>query len=221
MKKIKFKKEISIGLACLAGIGIFCYNGIILNKKDEIIEIQGRSIIEHSEQLEQKEKETEEMVATISAKDEEITSLQTELDSARREEEGITGEITALEEQIKVKEERERQKKAEASKNASHSSGRRIKVEVSGYCSCHLCSEGWGNKTADGTGVRWGVIAAPRELPFGTKMKIDGFGDTVFTVHDRGGYIIKVGDTYRIDVWFPSHVQANAYGRRTVYATIQ
>lgn len=60
---------------------------------------------------------------------------------------------------------------------------------------------GNGTNGADGTEVYIGMIAAPRELAFGTKLNIEGMG--IGTVHDRGGAIIKNGKAGypRLDVW--------------------
>ena len=205
MKKII--KGISIGLACLAGLALLTYGEMAVNSLRQKIEIQDRSIVELNNQIELKDKEIEENGVALASLNEENSNLKLENENLRQRSSEVDREIVDIERQI---EEATRVK----------ASSKTIKVEVSGYCSCYLCSEGWGQKTADGTGVHWGVIAAPREIPFGTKMKIDGFGDTVFTVNDRGGYIKKVGDTYRIDVWFPRHGDAEKYGRRWTTATI-
>ena len=66
--------------------------------------------------------------------------------------------------------------------------------------------------TANGTHVRWGIVAA-NFLPFGTKIKIpDYYGDQVFEVTDR------MNKRYweRVDVWFPEHGQAVQWGVRKV-----
>lgn len=95
--------------------------------------------------------------------------------------------------------------------------GRQIKVEVSHYCACSKCSEGYGGQTASGSGVYVGAIAAPAEFPLGTKMLIDG---NMYTVEDRGGYIVKTGDTYRIDIYVPSHSEAMRKGRYITTALV-
>ena len=205
MKKIV--KGISIGLACLAGVSMLIYGGLAIVSQSNQIEIHQHSIQELSEQIEQKDKEIENNGIALSSLQTENANLKIENENLRQRSGELDREIESVERQI---EEAQRVK----------ATSRTIKVEVSGYCSCYRCSEGWGQKTADGTGVHWGVIAAPREIPFGTKMKINGFGDTIFTVNDRGGYIKKVGDTYRIDVWFPRHGDAEKYGRRWTTATI-
>lgn len=95
--------------------------------------------------------------------------------------------------------------------------GRQIKVEVSHYCSCSKCSEGYGGQTASGSGVYVGAIAAPAEFPLGTKMLING---NMYTVEDRGGYIVKTGDTYRIDIYVPNHSEAMRKGRYRTTALV-
>ncbi|MCF7905796.1 peptidoglycan-binding protein [Candidatus Gracilibacteria bacterium] len=63
---------------------------------------------------------------------------------------------------------------------------------------------GYGTNGADGTPVFPGMIAAPRTIPFGTKIKIPGLG--MGAVHDRGGAIVNKGERDlakhdRLDVW--------------------
>jgi peptidoglycan hydrolase-like protein with peptidoglycan-binding domain/3D (Asp-Asp-Asp) domain-containing protein len=59
---------------------------------------------------------------------------------------------------------------------------------------------GQGYKTADGTPVFAGVIAAPPSYPFGTRIQIPGIG--VFEVRDRGGAIQELSDgIHRLDIW--------------------
>lgn len=65
--------------------------------------------------------------------------------------------------------------------------------------------------TASGTHVRPGVIAA-NFLPIGTKVKIAGFGDQVFTVEDR----MNPRYDKRIDIWMTEHSDATQFGIRTV-----
>lgn len=99
-----------------------------------------------------------------------------------------------------------------------------IKVEVSFYCPCSICCGKWATLnpgiTASGTKAKWGTIAAPKELPFGTKLKINSFGDKVFTVEDTGSYIKKVNNIYRLDVWTSNHSDALRRGRYNDFAEI-
>lgn len=79
---------------------------------------------------------------------------------------------------------------------------------------------------ADGTPVYPGMIAAPKSVPFGTKMTIPGIGTVA--VHDRGGAIVPAGQrghAYdRLDVWMgygdEGLNRALRWGRRTVTAVV-
>ena len=104
---------------------------------------------------------------------------------------------------------------------------------VTGYCNCGKCC-GWRKKwfffgkpvynygkmkglpkkvgvTASGKIAAKGTIAAdPSVFPFGTKMTIPGYGPGI--VQDVGGAIKGA----HIDIWFPSHDEALAWGARRV-----
>lgn len=72
-----------------------------------------------------------------------------------------------------------------------------------------------GSRTASGTVTRWGTVAADRSLfPFGTKLRIEGFEDTVFVVEDSGSGVRGL----IFDIWFPDVPTAVRFGtqRRTV-----
>jgi 3D (Asp-Asp-Asp) domain-containing protein len=61
---------------------------------------------------------------------------------------------------------------------------------ITGYSACVRCCGKSDGITADGTyapAAKERIIAAPREIPFGTRMWIEGVG--VVVVHDRGGAI--------------------------------
>lgn len=85
---------------------------------------------------------------------------------------------------------------------------------VTAYCACARCTGDGDGVTASGQRVRWGIVAAPASLPFGTRLRIDGLG--VFVVADRGGSI----QGKRLDVYFESHDEAVAFGRRTMKVTV-
>lgn len=69
--------------------------------------------------------------------------------------------------------------------------------------------------TASGTKAGKGTIAADiRRYPYGTKMHVPGYGWG--TVEDRGSAI--VGD--HIDVFFPDHDDAMAWGKKYLDVTI-
>jgi 3D (Asp-Asp-Asp) domain-containing protein len=85
--------------------------------------------------------------------------------------------------------------------------GRTISVLATGYSLT-------GN-TATGLPVGWGVVAVdPSLIPLGTRLTIPGYGEGVAA--DTGGAV--QGPT--IDLWFPSIVQALAWGRRTLTITL-
>ena len=81
---------------------------------------------------------------------------------------------------------------------------------------------GRGVAGADGTGVYDGMLAAPKNYAFGTKIFLPGLG--VGTVHDRGGAIITYAEYDRIDVWMGSGDaglnRALNWGMRLVEGTI-
>ncbi len=70
--------------------------------------------------------------------------------------------------------------------------------------------------TSSGLPVGWGVAAVDTNLiPFGTRFFVPGYGETVAA--DHGTSIIGP----RIDIWFPTLAQAQAWGRRTVVITFR
>jgi 3D (Asp-Asp-Asp) domain-containing protein len=69
-------------------------------------------------------------------------------------------------------------------------------------------------RTASGTGVRRGIVAADRRiLPLGTKINLSaGAYSGTYTVADTGGAVKgKI-----LDIWVPSCAEAIRFGRRTV-----
>lgn len=94
-----------------------------------------------------------------------------------------------------------------------------IDVELTAYCNCSICSESWGSETAMQTQTRKGVVAAPKEIPLGSRLYIpqleDYKEDCIFDVEDRGGAVkVKDDGTYIIDVWLPDHEQVKEFGRK-------
>ncbi len=72
-------------------------------------------------------------------------------------------------------------------------------------------------RTASGTTVHWGTVAADTHIyPFGTRLRIEGLGDTVFVVEDTGSAVR--GNVF--DVWFPDAESARSLGARTHQVTI-
>lgn len=91
-----------------------------------------------------------------------------------------------------------------------------IVMNASAYdLSYESCGKNPGDKyygiTASGTKVRPGVVAVDtRVIPFGTKLKIEGFGDRIFMAEDRGGAI----KGNKIDIFMESGVYE--FGRRNL-----
>ncbi len=85
---------------------------------------------------------------------------------------------------------------------------------VTAYCHCAKCCGKAGQPTASGKMPVAGVtIAAPRRIPFGTVLTIEGVGKRV--VQDR---LARKYDS-RIDIFMPSHKAALQFGKRTLKVT--
>lgn len=83
---------------------------------------------------------------------------------------------------------------------------------VTAYCACKkCCGPNAKGITASGKSVKEGVtIAAPRSIPFGTKLFIEGVGIRI--VQDR---LAKRYDD-RIDVFIADHNRALNFGKKTL-----
>jgi 3D (Asp-Asp-Asp) domain-containing protein len=87
---------------------------------------------------------------------------------------------------------------------------------ITGYSACVRCCGKSDGITADGTyapAAKYRIVAAPREIPFGTRMWIEGVGEVV--VHDRGGAIRGK----RVEQFFHTYKEALQWGvqERKVY----
>jgi 3D (Asp-Asp-Asp) domain-containing protein len=72
-------------------------------------------------------------------------------------------------------------------------------------------------RTASGTKTRWGVVAVdPRVIPLGSTLRIDGYGDTIFTAEDVGSAIR--GNA--VDIWLPDPEAAKRYGTQFRLITV-
>ncbi len=97
-----------------------------------------------------------------------------------------------------------------------------IEAEVTAYCPCKKCCGKEPNHpaykiTASGHKIKDGdrFIAAPKEIRFQTKLKIEGYNNNKsIKVLDRGGAIKKKGVVYCIDVYFDTHQEALNWGRK-------
>ena len=211
MKKLNLKK-VKVEVACALSIGVFSLIYIQQEQRvvrqQEIIQIQD-SQIERLEQI--NSEETEKVAVLIKQKEQ----LETNLESARQRNVDLRGRINGNREEIEQLEIELEQKK---------SVGRTITVKVTGYCPCSYCCGEWAHLnpgiTASGTVAKYGTIAAPPSIPFGTKMKIEGYGDMIFTVEDTGSAVVYEDGIYVIDMWMPTHEQAYAVGNSIVQASI-
>ena len=87
---------------------------------------------------------------------------------------------------------------------------------MTGYCSCpKCCGANATGLTASGTKAQLGTISADTSIfPFGTQLNVPGYGEGV--VEDTGSRV----KGYRIDVWFPTHAEAEAWGRREMFVAV-
>lgn len=83
-------------------------------------------------------------------------------------------------------------------------------IAITAYCHCAICCGVAGQPTASGHMPREGItVAAPRRIPFGTRIYIPGIGwrvaqDRAHARHDE-----------TIDVFVKSHAKARNMGRKT------
>ncbi|MCS7224113.1 MAG: 3D domain-containing protein [Armatimonadetes bacterium] len=95
-----------------------------------------------------------------------------------------------------------------------HYRGRLLRMEATAYCPRGCCGSG-GGRTASGRRAEYGIAAVdPRVIPLGTALYVDGYG---FAIAADVGTAIKGN---RIDLCFPTHREANLFGRRTVRVLI-
>lgn len=88
-----------------------------------------------------------------------------------------------------------------------------ITIIATAYTSAAEENGGYAGMNAIGGKLGPGCIAAPKDIPFHTKIRISGLG--VFNVEDRGGAIVRVdNNTIRIDVWMDSYKEAMHFGKR-------
>lgn len=88
---------------------------------------------------------------------------------------------------------------------------REVKAVITFYtASADECGNNRGI-TASGKKVSRGMIAAPRHIPFGTKIEIDG---EIYIVEDRGGAIKVKDGVYYLDIYVPTKEEAFKKGRQ-------
>ena len=91
---------------------------------------------------------------------------------------------------------------------SSPTSGRSAEIwRITAYCPCKVCCGRFADGiTASGAPAKGKLIAAPKEIPFGTWINIEGYGWA--EVLDRGGSI----KGKRLDLLFPTHQEALNWG---------
>jgi 3D (Asp-Asp-Asp) domain-containing protein len=105
----------------------------------------------------------------------------------------------------------------------SHGKSRIVWMEVTAYCPCtKCCGPGAAGITASGKPVSYndGAFAAADadEFSFGAKLRVPGYHDgKVIEVIDRGSAIKHA----KVDVFFPTHEQAEAWGRQWVPVIVE
>ncbi len=89
-----------------------------------------------------------------------------------------------------------------------------VTFEVTAYCPCDKCCGKWADGiTASGVKAVGKIIAAPKHIPFGTKIYVPGYG--LAEVQDRGGAI----KGNKLDLLFPTHQEALNWGRQKLNVT--
>lgn len=85
-------------------------------------------------------------------------------------------------------------------------------IRVTAYCPCEKCCGEWSDgQTASGYWIQPGdrFVAAPKHIPFGTKLIVPGYNEgKPVEVKDRGGAIT----VERLDVYFDTHQEALNWG---------
>lgn len=189
----------------------------------ELIEATYNEIRSYQDSISQAQSEQADLLAEVSAQEEEINSL---IRQAKEE------EIAAQ----KAEEEAQRQREeAEAAQNQQNSSsgtggstaqtpaqdetqdstgdsgnssqGKYLgKFRLTSYCACSICCGSWsGGPTASGTVPTAGRTVAMGGVPFGTKLLINGH---IYIVEDRG---TAYG---HVDIFSNSHSEALAFGSK-------
>ena len=94
---------------------------------------------------------------------------------------------------------------------------KRVKMIITAYSSTPEETDETPFITASGSQVRDGIVAN-NKYPFGTRIRIpELYGDKIFVVQDRMNQ--KKGN-YHLDIWFPSHSEAENFGSDLTYVEI-
>ena len=89
-------------------------------------------------------------------------------------------------------------------------------VTATGYSSTFDQTDDTPFITANGTRVRWGIVAT-NLFPFNSRVRIKSeFGDEIFIVTDR----MHPRFSNRIDIWFPTREEALAFGKQRILVEV-
>ena len=117
--------------------------------------------------------------------------------------------IQALREAERVEAERKAAEvKVATDSNVGHKT---MRVLATAYCGCYSCCGKEDRITSTGVRATEGrtIAVDPRMIPYGTHVLINGHE---YVAEDCGGDI----QNHRIDIYFESHADANAFGRQWV-----
>ena len=118
--------------------------------------------------------------------------------------------------QAKAEAKKAKIKKAKAKKAKMMSKFKKLGTfNATAYCGCASCCGSAGGHTASGTTPKAGrtIATDPSTIPLGSKVMIDGH---IYTAEDTGGAI----GGKRVDIFFSSHSEALAFGRRSVEVSV-
>src|SRR5574344_2149880 len=169
MKKSNLKK-VMVGVACALSMGVFSLIYIQQEQRvvrqQEIIQSQEETIQNQDSQIERLEQINSEETEKVAVLTKQKEQLETDLESARQRSVDLRERIDGNRKEIE---------QLEIELEQTKSVGRTITIKLTGYCSSPLCTGEWGylnpGITASGTVAKYGTIAAPPSIPFGTKMK--------------------------------------------------
>lgn len=79
--------------------------------------------------------------------------------------------------------------------------------QLTGYCPCYGCSEGWGRHTSTGklASSNHTIAVDPRVIPYGSRVMIDG---VIYTAEDCGGGV----KGNHIDIFYDTHAETRQHG---------
>lgn len=96
---------------------------------------------------------------------------------------------------------------ASAQKEQNHSTKSLGTFQLTGYCPCYSCSEGWGRHTSTGklASSNHTIAVDPRVIPYGSRVMIDG---VIYTAEDCGGGV----KGNHIDIFYDTHAETRQHG---------